>query len=372
MPRLSAVGISGLQAGGGVNAVRSKGRKLVGLLRLLLASLVMTSHLGITFGGLNPGVGAVIVFYLLAGHVVSQLWRKRPAEAALQSALWFYRDRLWRILPQYLVAMAFAALLWWFGAESPFLAREPQVQDWLANLLVIPLNYYMYSGQDAFTLVPPAWSLAVELQFYLLVPWLLGRPRWMAGAAVLSLLVFILAQGNWLNTDIFGYRLLAGVGFVFLAGTLLGERLPLASRLLAALWLASVFYVVWLLGWGDHVPYNLEVALGLALGLPVLLLLQRQSLDDRWQTLQRRAGELSYGLFLMHFPVMWLLRLAGFQGPETLWAVGGLSAVLAWLVHRYIERPLWRRFRPRLPSSAPGAAAQEGRVANCPASAVRP
>lgn len=343
----------------------------MGLLRLLLASLVLASHLGITFAGLNPGVGAVIVFYLLAGHVVSQLWRKRPAERALQDALWFYRDRLWRILPQYLVAMAFATLLWWFGAQSSFLAREPQVQDWFGNLLVIPLNYYMYSGQDAFTLVPPAWSLAVELQFYLLVPWLQGRSRWMAGAAVLSLLVFVLAQCGWLNTDIFGYRLLAGVGFVFLAGTLIEERLLLARGLLATLWLASVLYVAWLLGWGDHVPYNLEVALGLALGLPLLLLLKRLPLNDRWQMLQRRAGELSYGLFLMHFPVMWLLQLAGFPGGETLWAVGGLSTILAWLVHRYIEQPLWQRFRPRLPSSVPGAAMQRDCAANCPTSVIR-
>jgi peptidoglycan/LPS O-acetylase OafA/YrhL len=48
----------------------------MGSLRFLLACLVLLSHLGISIGGLNPGVSAVVVFYLLAGHVAARLWLK--------------------------------------------------------------------------------------------------------------------------------------------------------------------------------------------------------------------------------------------------------------------------------------------------------
>ncbi len=336
----------------------------MGLFRLFLASLVLISHLGISIAGINPGVSAVVVFYLLAGSVVARLWRRRPGQGLVAGALWFYHDRAWRILPLYFFCMAIALLVWLLGATSPFLSRPPQAAEWLANLTIIPLNYYMFSGVDAFTLLPPAWSLGVELQFYLLVPLLLGFPLLAGIAGVLSLLVFALAQLGWLNTDIFGYRLLAGVGFVFLAGTLLGQSSRLARWLLGGLWLASLGYLLALLAVGRHVPYNLEVALGLVLGLPLLVALQRLHLAGRWERLQRLAGELSYGLFLLHFPVIWALQLVGIAGPKSAWLVWLLSAALAWLGHLLVERPLWRRHRPWLAAKPPRIAADGCRCAS--------
>jgi peptidoglycan/LPS O-acetylase OafA/YrhL len=328
----------------------------MGLLRLVLASLVMLSHMGISIAGVNPGVSSVIVFYMLAGHVVSQLWTRRPAHRAQAAALWFYQDRLWRIMPLYLFAALLAAALWALGVQSPFIGLSPHWYDWLANLLIIPLNFYMYTGQDGFTLLPPAWSLAVELQFYLLVPLLLCRPPLAVVAAVLSFAVFILAQCGVLNTDVFGYRLLGGVGFVFLAGTLLGRPDRLSRGCLGALWLGSVIYVAWLLSGDHHQPYNTEVALGFALGLPLLVVFFSFPRKGLWQTLQRRAGELSYGVFLLHFPAMWLLQMQGFSGPSTAWMVFVLSALLAWLGHATVERPLWKKYRLKLPVNAADAA----------------
>lgn len=321
----------------------------MGLFRLFLASLVLISHVGISIAGVNPGVTAVIVFYLLAGQVVSRLWERRPEHGLMANACWFYKDRLWRIAPLYLFSLAVAIVVWLCGPTSPFLARDPGLADWLANLTIIPLNFYMYTGQDAFTLLPPAWSLGVELQFYLLVPLLLRWPGLAAAMGALSVLVFCLAQLGLLDTDIYGYRLVAGVGFVFLAGTLLNKSQRWAHLLLGLLWVASLGHVLWLLRWGTPVPYNLEVALGLAVGVPALLALQRLRLSGRWEQIQRGAGELSYGLFLLHFPAMWALQLMGQSGPKTAWIVWMLSAALAWAGHRLVEKPLWSRFRPRLP-----------------------
>ncbi len=321
----------------------------MGLLRLFLASLVLISHLGISVAGVNPGVSAVAIFYLLAGRVVSRLWREQPERGVISGGMWFYRDRLWRILPLYMFALIVALIVWLLGASSPFLLREPEMTDWLANLLIVPLSYYMYSGQDAFTLLPPAWSLGVELQFYLLVPLLLSRPLWAVVFSALSFLTFSSAQLGWLDTDVFGYRLLAGIGFVFMLGVLLDRPSRLGRLWIYALWLVSALYVFWLLGWGTHVPYNLEVALGIALGVPILLVMERRGSSRSWRWLQRTAGELSYGVFLLHFPVIWALQLLGFSGPRTVLAVWLASAGLAWLGHRMVERPVWRLFRPRLP-----------------------
>jgi hypothetical protein len=126
----------------------------MGSLRFLLACLVLLSHLGISIVGLNPGVIAVVIFYVLAGHVVAGLWTKWQYQP--NPLMCFYHDRSWRIFPQYGVAILFATLLWLNGSQSSFLTKPPALADWLSNILIVPLNYFMYSGQDRFTLIPPA------------------------------------------------------------------------------------------------------------------------------------------------------------------------------------------------------------------------
>lgn len=318
----------------------------MGFLRLVLACLVLVSHLGISIAGYNPGVVAVIVFYLLAGQVVGKLWSRRPQhEGAWGACRWFYQDRLWRILPLYLLTLVLAALLWWSGAASPFLHKAPALGDWIANLSILPLNYYMYSGQDAFTLIPPAWSLAVELQVYLLMPLLLGR-RWLGiAASAISVLIFIAAQWGWLNTDIFGYRLLLGVLFVFLAGDLFNRAGAWAKVLLALLWTMALAYALFLLSSGIHRPYDVEVALGLTFGIPLIAWLLAYPPRGIWHLWQQRLGSLTYGVFLLHFPALWFLQLLLHDRPSV-WMVMGISLLWAALAHHVFEQPLWQRFRP--------------------------
>ena len=146
------------------------------MMRLALALAVLFSHAGLRIEGLNPGVSAVIGFYLISGYVMTGLVRRHFAAPEHIPA--FYADRLIRILPQYLI-YAGATLVWFHGvgAHTPFLARSPDALDLLNNLTVVPLNFYMFTGADQFTLIPPAWSLGAELQFYLLVPCMVLWPR---------------------------------------------------------------------------------------------------------------------------------------------------------------------------------------------------
>lgn len=335
----------------------------MGLFRFMLAMLVLLSHMGITIMGLNVGVIAVVIFYMLAGQVVFRLWLRMPDDSLAGRCRWFYRDRLLRILPMYAFVICFAVGAWLLGAESWFLSTSPGWVDWLNNLLIIPLNYYMYSGADTFTLLPPAWSLAAELQFYVLVPLLLGVFALVPLAFAVTLSVFLLAQLPFLDTDIFGYRLLAGIGFVFLTGGVLelrasGRRNPLLELLVLGTWLG-------MLGWSVMLameptlrePFNREVALGYTLGLPALLALGRLRLYGPARRAEQLAGILSYGVFLAHFPVIWLLELLqpGLGSKVLLVSLG--SVLIALTGHYAVERPLWRRYREFLkrPAIQPSA-----------------
>ncbi|MFP4155852.1 MAG: acyltransferase family protein [Halothiobacillaceae bacterium] len=372
----------------------------MGILRFILATLVLVSHLGHSLWGLNPGVVAVVVFYILAGHVVARLWSGRPESGWSDGVRWFYRDRFWRIVPQYLLVLVAAAWVWTTGPATPFLARQPGLADWLANLAIVPLNYYMFTGQAEFTLVPPAWSLAAELQYYLLAPLLLSLSRGTIKAAmILSLCIFLLAQAGVLHTDHWGYRLLPGILFIFLSGALL--RQDPADRFLWTVWSAFVLYAGYLLFLAEPVPYRLEVTLGLVIGLPLVALLEHPrpilpALCARFQRIagpssrpvltqplpsgdlssQRHPAEpfgsapspawsaappgptrrrinaqlggASYGVFLWHFPVIWWF---GYQPPvlglTEFIHVFTVSLLLSVLAHNLLERPIWKHRRQR-------------------------
>lgn len=325
----------------------------MGLLRFVLASLVLVSHLGIGFHGYNVGVASVVLFYILAGQVVVRLWAKMSQRPG---ALYhFARDRSLRIFPQYLVAVALVVLMWLYAPAGSFREANPGVGDWLSNLAIIPLNFYMYTDIDEFILIPPAWSLGAELQFYLLAPLLFGlkaRGQWIVLGA--SFLVFLLAQMQLLNSDHYGYRLLPGVLFIFLLGASLTPQSALhaARKLVPMLWCALVGYLFWLGLNRDHVSFRIEVSLGLVIGLPLIVLLQSSRARAGWlKLLNRRAGELSYGIFLFHYPVIWMMKLAGQDhvGVAAFPAVMALSLLLAAIGHWLVERPVWHYFRPRMP-----------------------
>ena len=318
-----------------------------GTLRLLLAVCVALSHAGVALGGHNIGVPAVVVFYAISGYVVRALvsrYHTRPERIPA-----FYGERFLRLAPQYLIYLLAGAVIWAAGAQSPFLAREPGPWEWLANAIVVPLNWYMFNGLDAFTLVPPAWSLGCEIQFYLLAPWVWLAPERVRLALFTgSLGIYALAVVGVLHTDWLGYRLLPGVLWIFLAGGLLHERVATARGILAVLWLAHAGLLAVLLARPAlQSPFNVEVAAGIVVGLPVLALLSRAR-PRSWDT---ALGNLSYGLFLAHFAVLWAWALwirddhAVPPLPLYLGAALALAAASWWLGERPVARLRRRWFR---------------------------
>jgi len=318
---------------------------LVGTIRLILALAVLLSHADFRVAQLNPGVTAVVVFYLISGYVMAGLVHRHYASPARMPL--FYADRLLRLYPQYLL-YAGAALAWhlWTRTPTAFLTRTPTLADLLNNLTIVPMNLYMYNGSDGYALIPPSWSLGAELQFYLLAPAMLLWPRFGAVLAAGSLGVHALAWHGALNTDWFGYRLLPGILWVFGIGMLLfhwHRQHPRRAALLA--WAApclALLVYAYLRARGLHAqPYHQEVLVGWAVGIPALHWAARR----RAGALDELAGDLSYGVFLNHFLLIWLLFPAAGHTPLQ-WAVlAAASLSLSFVSQRLVERPVlaWRR-----------------------------
>jgi peptidoglycan/LPS O-acetylase OafA/YrhL len=314
---------------------------MLGTIRFLLAIAVALSHANVRIAGLNPGVIAVVCFYLISGYVMTGLIRSHYFAAGRIGS--FYLDRGLRILPQYLLICALT-LAWYFNGQphTTFLGHAPSAGDLLNNLAIAPLNYYMFNGSDSFTLIPPAWSLGAEVQFYLLIPLLLIW-RLRSAALVLGGCVFAAACWGAINSEVYGYRLLPGVLSFFLLGSIMFDlRENRRSAVLLGVTLLATLAGALLLAQGGHLglPYNRETLIGLALGLPLLFVFGRLP----QHALDNRLGDLSYGVFLNHFLIQW--TVTGVPTDAAGWAlylvsIIVLSAVTQWLV----ERPVlaWKR-----------------------------
>lgn len=127
----------------------------------------------------------VDLFFVLSGYLIgSQLLR--PYRSNERPRLWsFYRNRLYRVLPAYLVVLAIYFILP-FWRESPNLPPLWQLLTFTQNLLVD------YRVDQAFSHV---WSLCIEEHFYLFLPLvvllMMGKPSIRKTATLLGGLVLL-------------------------------------------------------------------------------------------------------------------------------------------------------------------------------------
>lgn len=324
-----------------------------GGLRLILALVVLVSHLS----SLNIGRPAVAIFFILSGYWVSRRWLSGE-----EGALAFVMARLQRIWPLFaLVGGATWLALGWLGLD-----RSP---DPVAGLLLLG------SASRADLMIGVAWSLDLELQFYLCLPllWLAARrlptwQLWLLGILAWGLGIWLMARGAWS----FLLYLPAFASGMWLAGVqpLAGRAPPLAGRiamlagaggfaLLAAFFaLSPVTRPLLIKGPGlpplaEHLAHQAWALLLLPLVAGVLA---RPS-----SRLDRQLGDASYALYLVHSPVI--------TGLGALLALTGLALKLAALpailfatlaLYLWIDVPLESRRRRlagvRLPVALPAFA----------------
>ncbi len=326
---------------------------MFGYLRFLLAILVMLSHIGYRVNGLNPGVFAVILFYLLAGMVVAFLYQKIQ-QTHPQPLKTFLIERSLRIFPLYLY-IALLTLL--FILITQFGQPVLTAQNLLQNLTIIPLNFYMYADPSILTqpkwwLIPPAWSLGAELQAYLLLVLLLPRPKILLLAGAGTFIIYTLANLGDLHPDYYGYRLIPGILFIFIIGTQIYQyQQNRVGKRLLLIWLLLFIQAGYLyFNPPLYKAYYIETLAGLLIGIPLIAYLATTSIK---LPLNSTLGSLSYGVFLAHFPLIWVLQYFGWTSQPSLFytvALLTLSVLIAWVGTQYIESHITQKRKNLLKS----------------------
>ena len=167
---------------------------MLGLFRYLLALLVTLSHLWSGFAGWS-GVMAVFCFYLISGYLMTSVLHESYGFTA-RGGQRYALNRFLRIFPTYWAVLLLSFLIVSWIPKAAFmtnfkLSMPLAASDWLPNLFIVGLLDGPYK-----VLVPPAWSLDVELVFYLLMALGLSRSKltvtvWFAGSVAYTALLLI-------------------------------------------------------------------------------------------------------------------------------------------------------------------------------------
>jgi peptidoglycan/LPS O-acetylase OafA/YrhL len=342
----------------------------MGWMRLWLAASVVVGH-----GAAAPfrlwidPSAAVLCFYVLSGFTMAMVLERRY-QGRLED---FYFNRVLRIYPAYFaVLLATLALeLWAFlrqgsfagplkhyfflqihpGLPATLLSALSQLfllgMDWLScftvgasgELLWGPNSYFSPRSLWHFNFVPQAWTLGVELSFYLLSPLIVkARTRNLAVAFYGGLLLRLAVQLSGIATTMPWLNRFLPLELTVFCGGILAWRAgsgPWASKK-AVLLLASTLVLLPL----TQAPLAAQIA-ALPLGTAALLpfLAPRQSGPwDLW------AGKLSYPLYICHVLVFYAFSIS--LGPSYLTQAGHwilpACLALALLLHACVEIPFQR------------------------------
>lgn len=291
------------------------------------------------FGGLPSvtvyGNLGVEFFFVISGFVICMSSWGRSLGA-------FFRSRVSRLYPAYWVAIVLVTAA---SIALPTVAKPLRLDEFLVNLTMLqqPVGAHRVLGV--------CWTLWVELRFYLLfalfVVW--------KGVTYRRVVIF---SCLWLIAGVFAQvgdvRLIDEIAIPqyapFFTG---GLALYLVHRYGGDLLLWGIVGVSWLLAqryitapmWdagSPRSPYAALLVVTLAyVAVAVVALGWLSRVDWRWLT---TAGALTYPFYLIHEHLGWfairvLHRKLGLAAPLTLVATVLGMLLLAWLIHRYVERP---------------------------------
>jgi peptidoglycan/LPS O-acetylase OafA/YrhL len=328
-------------------------------LRAVAVAAIVLFHAGVP--GIGGGYIGVDVFFVISGFLITSLMMREVATTGGLSLLRFYGRRARRILPASALVLVTTILAGyhWLG----FLRGDEIAADgrWAA-LFASNFNFaaqgvdYLQS-QSAPSPLQHFWSLAVEEQFYLVWPAVVVLLIWLglrhATPLLLSLVVACSLGFSIWHTGTWSYFSPATRAWEIGTGCLLAlvadrlDRLPSpVSTALAGAGLGGI--VVAALSFDDGTTYP-GWAAALPVGATVLVLAGRGDALLGLAPL-RWLGQISYSLYLWHWPVLIIGEQA--FGPLPGRARSGLvllSLALAIITYAFVENPIRRN--PRLQRS---------------------
>jgi peptidoglycan/LPS O-acetylase OafA/YrhL len=315
------------------------------------------------------GVDAVIAFFVLSGFLVARPFLDHLIDDRRLRLGRYARARSLRILPAWWVVLLVVLLV----SNHPVLGDPRQ-------LLLLATLQHSYDQELLRNVIPPAWTLVIEVSFYVAMPLLLLAARrplarfhrrtriGIVGALlVASVIATMWLHRYWLDPDTqphpdlrpfsfalpvwwdaFAFGMLAALAIAAGRG-----QVPLARELRYAALVPAL--AAWEYFGDPGVDRNTLFA-----GACALAIVGIAGADPVFVTRAlalpalRRIGWWSYGMYLWHLPIQYALVRLGLihhDQPSSTWIWLPVMLLLAttagWLSYRFVEAPLLLRIDRR-------------------------
>lgn len=309
----------------------------MGLIRLILAISVITAHSSPIFG-LNfiQGQMAVEVFFMISGFYMALILSEKYSNTKT-----FITNRFLKIFPTYWVVLILCLIyqishyliypnspeifglfnsnyhfniisflfftipnLIIFGLDlNLFFSLNPQTGS-----LFFTSNFRLFEPKSySFNLMPQAWTLSLELMFYLIAPFLNKlKTKYLLLIMSLSLILRLFLYSRGLNHDPWNYRFFPNELIFFVAGIIMYRSyryFKLKSFKFLSIY-SFVFYLSFLISY-QFLPHERTKQIILFLFsfifIPIIFNLFKNNKIDRF------IGELSFPVYISHFLIIDIL-----------------------------------------------------------------
>lgn len=225
----------------------------------------------------------------------------------------YFINRWLRIYPTYYLIAFFTALtvLLTKSEISGFHAAVRMPSDlieWIGNILIIP-----FILSDEIRLVPPTWSIAVELFYYAMIPFTIGRNRIAAGLGLAIGVIYTLAaismglDFKWRYYNVLGALAPFSMGamlYFYREMQLIGNLVRYLPIIVAAFVfnaiLAATIY-------SD--PLMLPFYISLVLSFLLVASVNKIKIDSEpIRNADAMIGKMSYPMFLSHWWIGYLVK----------------------------------------------------------------
>jgi peptidoglycan/LPS O-acetylase OafA/YrhL len=340
--------MNGTEATPTVKRLATTDSSVLDLLRAVAVSLVLISHLieatrDQAWWWLAQQVGwmGVMLFFVHTSLVLMFSLDRTKADGA-QLGIHFYVRRIFRIYPLSIAVVLCILALAIPVASWPWQPADTSAPTVLANLLLVQNLVY------APNVLGPLWSLPLEVQMYVMLPFLylivrrgtrldIAITLWVLSVALALVQPFI---SNRLNVFQYAPCFLGGI-IAFCMTKRRAATLPFWSWVMSLIAVLAVFVFVTA---NRHQPYLMPASwlVGLTVGFIVA------SFEETRSSLVRRAGAIiakySYGIYLTHMIALWIafVKIGPASFAVRVFVGVGLTAIFSVLAYHIVEAPALR------------------------------
>lgn len=324
-----------------------------------LAALIVALFHANYSGLVVPGAWlAVDFFFILSGFVLAHVYFFGRSSVDPDWLRRFVSHRFARLYPLHLITLVWLYVYFYFVTDHMGCSGSLLFSFFNNVFLLNNIGFSLGCGEN---FNGPAWSISVEfwLNLFFACFLLSLRRGWMLFLAVAFYVLLFIGRGTLTQPAVNFYELLnsglvrgcagffLGVG-VYHAYRYLADRAP-ECRVLFGLAEVLLIAALALLLWNFSVILYAEfVAIYLFLAIILVFSFERGPVSGGMRVLRvEKLGDWSYSIYLLHYPLIYLIKDLSWLIPEGSRVLVFLAVLLplSWFSFHFVEKPLAARYR---------------------------